>query len=139
MNMINFYLLKGQSELFDVLVSLLFYIGTSYLMNVHFGSKDFHLSCFGGIAYEKKQQHTTTKQQNTLFCMFSVSFIDISCVKKKTLTFFNLLGLLSIIHSSARHVGLTGVYPTLSEPQTLSFWQSYRRIKLITFAFVQTD
>ena len=31
----------------------MFYIGTSYLMNVHFGSKDFHLSCFGGIAYEK--------------------------------------------------------------------------------------
>ena len=25
----------------------MFYIGTSYLMNVHFGSKDFHLSCFG--------------------------------------------------------------------------------------------
>ena len=37
---------------FDVLVSLVFYIGTSYLMNVHFGSKDFHLSC--GFSFMKK-------------------------------------------------------------------------------------
>ena len=42
-------------NLFDVLVSLVFYIGTSYLMNVHFGSKDFHLSCFG-FSFKKNNQ-----------------------------------------------------------------------------------
>ncbi len=76
---------------FDVLVSLVFYIGTSYLMNVHFGSKDFHLSCFG-ISLRKNHPSHTFLSYNKVrahICMKSMAY-------KKRLHPFKTRGLLAI-------------------------------------------
>ena len=75
--------------LFDVLVSLVFYLGTSYLMNVHFGSKGFHLSCFG-VSLRKKPNNTNNTR--TTFLHVRRSFIDslASAVFKKKQNIFHV-------------------------------------------------
>ena len=93
-----------------------------------FWLKDFHLSCFG-VSLRKKTNNTNNTRTTFLHVQrFLHCFLGISCVQKKNKTLFMSLGLNFVIHSSAPHVGLTGVDPTLSEPQKPLVWHSYRQI-----------
>ena len=95
----------------DVLVSLVFYIGTSYLMNVHFGSKDFHLSC--GFSFMKKtKQNEATPNRCT-----AIGFLTLTAFKKNNRQSSSYFDVFSIIHSSVPHGGMICVDPDFSEPQ----------------------
>ena len=54
-------------------------------MNVHFGSKDFHLSCFGELLMKKKQQDNIFAF--TAFTSFSL--FTLAAFKKNNMCFFN--------------------------------------------------
>ena len=89
----------------------MFYIGTSYLMNVHFGSKDFHLSCFG-VSLRKKPNIRSTLLHLQRFPP-----------PKKTRKHFSTGAFLMSFCFAFQHSllgaswGMIGIDPNSSEPQ----------------------